>query len=389
VGLEPDTDEGLIKAAEAAASWAHARRAKWTTEPLRVPDRVDAFEEVEFEFEAQPTPAPPPPVTQPPPPPPAATKPPVAVPPSPPSKPPVIEWPTAEPEPILAPLAIPPPPPETRVSAPAAPARRARPARSIAEPLKIWAPRIAAVAALGAVVVAGVRYVPSLIPASTPKPKPAEPTKSKPAAAPAAAAKKTGTVNVSSTPTAQVIVDGKARGVTPLTLNDISPGRHEIVLRSQDGTVRRTVTVAANGTVSVEEAIFAGWVSVLSPFEVEVAENGRVLRPDDRSQIMLPPGTHDLRFANKTLGYATTQKVDVNPGEGTTIRLTPEPCRVTITTNEPAEVLVDGNKVGDVPLLGVGVPLGTHEIVVRRLAGGERRYTVTLGTAPYTLHVDF
>jgi len=232
--------------------------------------------------------------------------------------------------------------------------------------------------------------VPSLIPASTPKPKPAQPEKSNQAAAPpAAAARKTGTLNVSSTPTAQVILDGKARGVTPLTLSDVAPGRHEVVLRSQDGTVRRTVTVAANGAVNIEEAIFAGWVSVLSPFEVEVAENGRVLRPDDRSQIMLPPGAHDLRFANKTLGYATTQKVEVNPGEGTTIRLTPEPCRVTVTTNEPAEVSIDGNKIGDVPLLGVGVPLGTHEIVVRRLAGGERRYTVTLGTAPYTLRVDF
>lgn len=326
-------------------------------------------------------PAAPPPVTQPPPPPTAPPKP--AVP------PPVIDWPTAEPEPIAAPVAIP-PPPETRVSPPAPSARAARPARSIAEPLKTWAPRVAAVAALGAVVVAGVRYVPSLIPASTPKPKPAQPEKSNQAAAPpAAAARKTGTLNVSSTPTAQVILDGKARGVTPLTLSDVAPGRHEVVLRSQDGTVRRTVTVAANGAVNIEEAIFAGWVSVLSPFEVEVAENGRVLRPDDRSQIMLPPGAHDLRFANKTLGYATTQKVEVNPGEGTTIRLTPEPCRVTVTTNEPAEVSIDGNKIGDVPLLGVGVPLGTHEIVVRRLAGGERRYTVTLGTAPYTLRVDF
>jgi len=388
VGLDVDPDDALIAAAEAAASWAHARRAKWTKEPLRMPESVSAFEEVEFEFEAQPQPVAPPP-------PPVVTPPIVAKPPSPPPPPPpapVIEWPSAvEPEPVVTPLPTPTPAP-IRAEAPAKRARAADAARGFAEPLKKWLPRVAAVAALGAVVVAGVKYGPSLIPATTTKPKPAEParTKAAPAAAPAAPARRTGTLSVKSTPdAAQVLVDGKPRGVTPLTLSDISPGKHDVVLRSAAGTVRRSVTVAANGTAEIEEAIFSGWISVLSPFEVEIAEGGRVLRPDERSQIMLPPGTHDLRFSNKTLGYDATRQVEVKPGEATTIRLTPEPCLVTVTTNEPAEVLIDGRRIGDAPLLGVGVPLGTHELVVHRLAGGERRYTVTLGTAPYTLHVDF
>jgi hypothetical protein len=35
------------------------------------------------------------------------------------------------------------------------------------------------------------------------------------------------------------------------------------------------------------------------------------------------------------------------------------------------------------------VPLGSHEIVVKRQAGGEKRFPVTIGAKPYTLNVDF
>jgi PEGA domain-containing protein len=208
---------------------------------------------------------------------------------------------------------------------------------------------------------------------------------------PAAVTRKpVGTLSVTSTPPgARVVVDGKPRGVTPLELSDVSPGRHEVALKSDAGEVRRTIAVAAGKTVTIDEAIFSGWVAVYSPFEITVAEGGRVLRPDDRNQIMLTPGTHTLRFVNKTLGYDESRQVDVNPGEGTPIRLTPEPSKLTVTATEPAEVWIDGTRVGEAPLNGVGVALGTHEIVVRRTAGGERRFTVSIGVAPYQLHVDF
>ena len=396
MGLEPDPDDSLIAAAEAAASWAHARRAKWTKEPLRVPESASTFSEIEFEFEQESAVVSPPPVA---PQPPVAPKPPPVVPPPPPAaptpsvaRPLVFEWPTAvEAEPIAAPVPAPVPTPGRRET-PAASARVAGAARGLAEPLRQWLPRIAAVAALGAAVFAGVRYLPGLISTGASKLKPAATARPKPAATPSAtvARKATGALNVKSTPIgAQVIVDGKPRGVTPLALNDVSPGHHEIVLRSDAGIVRRGVTVTANGTADIDEAIFSGWISVLSPIEVEIVENGRVLRPDERSQIMLPPGVHDLRFANKALGYDTVRQVEVKPGEATNIRLTPEPGKVTVTTSEPAEVWIDGNRIGDAPLMGVGVPLGTHELVVKRNAGGERRYTVTIGVAPYTLFVDF
>jgi hypothetical protein len=128
---------------------------------------------------------------------------------------------------------------------------------------------------------------------------------------------------------------------------------------------------------------------VYAPFEVVIVEGGRVLQPDGRNQIMLPPGIHELRLANRTLAYEAVQRVEVKPGEGTTLRLTPPSSTLTVMASEAAEVWLDGARVGETPLNAAPVPLGTHEVVVKREAGGERRFTVTIGTNPFTLDVDF
>ena len=186
-----------------------------------------------------------------------------------------------------------------------------------------------------------------------------------------------------------MVVDGKARGATPLTLTGLSLGRHEVALTSAEGTVRRTVTLAANDVATIDEAIFAGWVAVSAPFDMTIAERGRVLRADDRNQVMLPAGMHQLRLTNQALGYDVTRQVEVKPGEATSLQLTPEPSTITVTATGAAEVWIDGVRAGETPLNAAPVQLGTHEILVRRAAGGERRFTVTIGVKPSTLNVEF
>ena len=200
--------------------------------------------------------------------------------------------------------------------------------------------------------IAGGRYFWSALPAAPARTAAVEP---KPLAA-AAAKKSMGSLRVSSTPPgAQVLVDGKARGVTPLTLTDISPGSHEVALQSDAGTVTRTVTVSANATAAIDEAIFSGFVTVYSPFEVTVSENGRVLRADDRHQIMLTAGMHELRLVNRALGYEAVRRVDVKPGDATNLQLTPDPSSLTVTASDAAEVWLDGTRVGDTPMNAVPV----------------------------------
>ncbi len=126
---------------------------------------------------------------------------------------------------------------------------------------------------------------------------------------------------------------------------------------------------------------------MLAPFEVAATEGGRALRIDERNQIMLAPGAHDLQLANRSLSFATVQHVDVTPGAVTTVRITPPTSTLTVTAGEPSEVWLDGSRIGVTPVNAVAAPLGAHEIVVKR-PSGDRRFSVTIGTGPFTLNAD-
>jgi PEGA domain len=162
-----------------------------------------------------------------------------------------------------------------------------------------------------------------------------------------------------------------------------------IELRSGGGTVQRTVAIAPNRTTEIDEPMFSGWLAVYSPFELVVSEGGRALRLDERNQVMLPPGRHTVRLANRTLAYDEVREVEMRPGETTSLTVTPQPSTMTVTSTEPAEVWLDGVQVGETPLNARPVDLGTHEIIVRRAAGDDRRFTVTVTVKPLTLNVDF
>jgi hypothetical protein len=243
-----------------------------------------------------------------------------------------------------------------------------------------------------------VRYAPSLwvaattarprvsSPSSTPGEAPAAPTD----AASAAPRKTSGGLSILSTPPgARVLLDGTVRGVTPLSLRDVKVGRHLVVLESPAGIVRRPVTVAADAVAEVNESIFAGFVAIYSPFELTITEGTHAFRPDDRNEIMLPAGPHDLRLANRALGFVEVRHIDLTPGQWLALSVTPPSSTLTVNASEAAEVLLDGVSVGETPLTDRPVALGTHEIVVKRAEGGERRLTATVTVKPFALFVDF
>jgi hypothetical protein len=176
--------------------------------------------------------------------------------------------------------------------------------------------------------------------------------------------------------------------VTPQSLADLTPGRHTIALNASAGNVQRVVTIAAGETAEIAEAIFSGWAAVYAPFDLTISEAGRVMRPDDRNQLMLSPGTHALRLTNQAVGFDETRQVDVKPGDTTILRLTPS-STLTLTATDPSEVWLDGARIGETPLEAVPAALGTHELLVKRTAGGERRFTITVGVKPFTMNVTF
>lgn len=200
---------------------------------------------------------------------------------------------------------------------------------------------------------------------------------------------KTGSLAVDSNPEgAHILIDGNDRGVAPATITELAVGSHALLLKSDHGSVRRTVTIAANQTAQVSESIFGGWLHLSTPLEVDVSEGARGFQLDAKNQMLLDPGVHEIQFANRALGYREVREVEIKPGWTTSITLAPK-STLTVTSTEPAEVLIDGVHAGDTPLTDAAIAIGTRDIKVRSAAGAERTFTIPVTASPARLDVDF
>ena len=131
-----------------------------------------------------------------------------------------------------------------------------------------------------------------------------------------------GSLTITSTPPgAQVNIDGRSYGVTPLTVADLPPGRHTLLLEGSAGSVRRSVTVRAGVTEEIDEAIYSGFLAVFAPFELDILEQGRRVGTTDSSRIMLPPGRHELELVNTRVSFRETRVVNIRPGETEVINI--------------------------------------------------------------------
>jgi hypothetical protein len=218
-----------------------------------------------------------------------------------------------------------------------------------------------------------------------------------------AAAPETGHLRVESQPEgAKVTVDGVARGIAPLTVSDLTPGDHEVLLESPEASSRHVATVQAGGTVSLVVPVGAaaaadapgsgpvsGWLSVKAPFSLEIREGGRVIGTTDADRLMLAAGRHELLLVNETLGYTATRVVTVSPGKTASIRAELPNGTVNLNASPWAEVWIDGQRVGETPIGNLSVPIGPHEVVFRHPQFGEKRHAISVTTAePVRLSVD-
>jgi hypothetical protein len=226
-------------------------------------------------------------------------------------------------------------------------------------------------------------------PRSTPSARPTA-TSAPAAAATGAAAANTGRLEIESQPAgAQVQLDGKDVGQTPLKLDAVAAGRHTITLTSAAGTVKRTVRIEAGRTATVDVPIFSGFLGVYAPIVLEVSEGGRAIGTTEQGRLMLPPGRHELTLTNRELGYSTTQTVDIEPGEVKGVTLDPRGA-VSFNAVPWAEVWSEGQKIGDTPIGNMQLPLGIREFVFKHPTYGERKVTITVkGGEPIAASVDF
>jgi hypothetical protein len=237
--------------------------------------------------------------------------------------------------------------------------------------------------------VAGRSYLPGVTrpgaatPAAATAPAAVEPT------ATGAVAAKQGRLEIETQPAgANVLLDGKPVGQSPLTLDEVTAGRHTITFVTPSGTVKRTVRVEAGRTATLDVPIFSGWVGIYAPFVVDVAEGGRVIGTTDDPRLMLSPGRHVLTLTNRDLGYRSVETVNIEPGEVRSVSLDPQGS-ASLNATPWAEVWMDGGKLGDTPIANLTLPLGIRELTFRHPGLGERRVTVTIrGDVPATVSVD-
>jgi hypothetical protein len=196
-------------------------------------------------------------------------------------------------------------------------------------------------------------------------------------------------------PGARVIVDGTSRGVTPLVLAALPAGEHRVMITDGTMTVNRTVTVVAGGAASVSAALTpagstGGWITMKTPFELQILDRGRVVGTTSSERIMLPVGAHELELVSSAYQVRTTVTVQVQAGRTIDVPVTLPNGSLSISAVPWADVWLDGKPLGQTPLGHVAVTVGDHDVVWRHPQLGERRQKVRVTTHTATrAGVDF
>jgi hypothetical protein len=186
-----------------------------------------------------------------------------------------------------------------------------------------------------------------------------------------------GGLSISTYPTpGSVTVDGVYRGRAPVNVAGLTSGLHVVAVQTARGTQEQEVAVEAGKLLPVAVQTVS-WVKVVAPYDLEVSEDGRTLGTTGSAAVPVSPGHHHLEFSNTALGVKLRQAVDTVPGQLADVPLELPMGTLDLTSDEPAEVDVDGQKVGDTPVSGLAVSLGRHSITFQNAKYGRLLYGVS------------
>lgn len=195
-----------------------------------------------------------------------------------------------------------------------------------------------------------------------------------------------------------VLIDGEPHGLSPVALDNLEPGDHEIAVRTSGGFVKRAVSIQPHETLSLivssaappsEPGVAAGWMTVSSPVAVQLRENGKLIGTSESDRLMLPAGDHDVEFTNEALGLSVRRVVHVTAGKTAVTKIDVPNGVLSINAQPWAEVFVDGERVGETPIGNLSRRVGTHEVIFKHPDLGERRETVVVAVGkPARIGVD-
>jgi hypothetical protein len=193
---------------------------------------------------------------------------------------------------------------------------------------------------------------------------------------------------------ARVTIAGTLQGTTPLTIDDLAPGEHTILLEGNGARVEQRVTIDPGATAALVVPLVAagpasGWLAISAPVDFEIYEQGRLIGSTQSERIMLPAGRHEIELVNTALAYRATRVIQVPAGRVATVRVELPRGVLHLNATPWAEVWIDGEPVGETPIGNLSVPIGPHEIVFRHPQLGEQRHAATVTLAgPTRVSVD-
>lgn len=97
---------------------------------------------------------------------------------------------------------------------------------------------------------------------------------------------------------AAVFLDGQYRGMTPLNVENIVPGSHQVLV-CKDGlrSFRRIFTVVENGSVEIQAVLGDAWFQLTEgPRDAEVLLDGQFVSHIPTRKIGIKPGSHTIRI---------------------------------------------------------------------------------------------
>ncbi len=196
-----------------------------------------------------------------------------------------------------------------------------------------------------------------------------------------------GRLNLSSEPAGvRVVIDGEARGVTPLTELSLSAGAHDLRLESERYlSWQQALDITGRDQLQSVEAVLApAWAEVKinsDPAGATISVDGEAIATTPASVDILQ-GEHQLELA--LTGFATWQQtLTIEAGQPQDLgQITLEPAAgILDLTSKPsgANVTLDGEYQGQTPLVLELAPGKAQRINVSR--AGYRRYNETLTLA--------
>jgi hypothetical protein len=193
-----------------------------------------------------------------------------------------------------------------------------------------------------------------------------------------------GRLEVSSEPSGvSVSVDGEQRGASPLSLDSLTPGEHQVTVQIAGHTQKRTVVIEGGATASLVFTSAAtggesGWLAPRAAAQLQIFEGGRLLGNTDSERIMLPVGSHDIEFVGDALGFRAHRTVTITPGQTTNASMSLPQAAVNLNAVPWADVTIDGKDMGQTPIANLMLTIGTHLVTFRHPQFGDKQVNVTV-----------